>query len=118
MKTILQGCIAAFGICVMLSATAQEKTMPAFAAVDKDMDEFLSIEEARAVFGTLTLTDSDGNGYLDKREAEDALPDLAWTDDTHEDSEERIGSFEYTLMAEHYMQAQKQAEEDVANPDA
>ena len=95
------------------AALAQEQTaIPEFAAVDKDMDGFLSIKEAQLLFPSLTITDVVMDGLLSTKEAELALPGLLYSNDNHEDDTKMVGPDEYKLMAEQYLLA---AEEATAN---
>jgi hypothetical protein len=91
------------GTWMPIYAQPPPSTMPPFEEVDLDHDNILSIEEARRVFGNLTLEDLDNDGFLDKREAEKALDGLIYTRDTHEDAQEHIGLMDYMLMAEYYL---------------
>jgi hypothetical protein len=87
-------------------------SVPAFNAIDKDKDGYLSIKEAQLLFPSLTITDVEMDGLLSKKEAELALPGLRYTNDNHEDDTKIVGPKEYILMAELYLQAAQNATVD------
>ena len=73
-----------------------------FVDADKDHDNQLDLQEAKAAFPLLDLVDDNKDGLLSTREAEKALPGLSYDRDKHEDVGAVIGEAEYDMLAQQY----------------